>query len=49
MKCSHQSVGLYIPLSLLGNGLVKTLPCHTMIEELLDASFSVQSALYQGK
>jgi hypothetical protein len=41
-----------IPLSLLGNGSVKTLPRqrrHAMREELLEASFSMRSMLYQRK
>jgi hypothetical protein len=41
-----------IPLSLLGNGSVKTLPRqrrHAMTEELLEASFSLRSMSYQRK
>jgi hypothetical protein len=50
---SHQSVYVYVyPLSLLGNGSVKTLSrqwTHATIEELLDASFTMRSVSYRGK
>jgi hypothetical protein len=48
---SHQSVCLYVyPLSLLGDGSVRTLPrqrTQAAIEELLDMSFSMRSVSYQ--
>jgi hypothetical protein len=48
---SNLSVRLYVypSLSLLGNVSVKTLPRQRTIEELVDASFAVQSVSHQRK